>query len=189
MRGAIYKHRRLYLSMLPVIFIVLFLAACGTLQTGGTTFPTGSQNPAASPSTSQQLPIPASVPSLSTIKGSLTVNLEHNPTGKASLSWNPATKILQVTLSLTGLAPNSTHPAHIHLGSCEQSPNGQIVSPLMNIKADAQGNVTKATATTKINGVTKGIPTTGWFVNVHNGSTLSTDLQMRWLACGNVTAV
>src|SRR5581483_8878560 len=71
----------------------------------------------------------------------------------------------------------------------EQSPNGQKVYSLMDVKAYGQGNITKETATTKINGVTKGIPATGWFVNVHNGPTLSTDLQMRWIACGNVTAV
>jgi hypothetical protein len=175
--------------MLPVMFFVLFLTACGTPQSGATTFPTGSQNPAASPSTGQQLPIPTSVPSLSTIKGMLTFNLEHNPTGKASLSWNPVTKILQVTLSLTGLAPNSKHPGHIHLGNCQQSPNGQKVYALTDVQADGQGNSTKETATTKINGVAKGIPATGWFVNVHNGPTLSTELQMRWLACGNVSSV
>jgi hypothetical protein len=189
MRRDNYKYRRLFPFLFPLICLVLFLTACGTPQSGATTFPTGSQNPAASPSPGQQLPIPTSVPSLSAIKGSLTFNLEHNPTGKASLSWNPATKILQVTLSLTGLAPNSTHPTHIHLGNCEQSPNGQKVYSLMDVKADGQGNITKETATTKINGVTKGIPATGWFVNVHNGPTLSTDLQMRWIACGNVTAV
>jgi hypothetical protein len=184
-----HKYRHLFPFMFPIVCLVLFLASCGTPQTGGTTLPTGSQNPATSPSTGQQLPIPTNAPPLSAIKGTLTFNLEHNPVGKASLSWNPATKILQVTLSLTGLAPNSTHPAHIHLGSCEQSPNGQRVYSLTNVKADGQGNVTKATATTKINGVANGIPSTGWFVNVHNGPTLSTELQMRWLACGNISSV
>ncbi len=188
MRLGTHKYRRLLPSLLPLICLLLFLGACSAPQNGGTVSASGSQNPTASPTTGQRLPVPTTIPSLSAIKGSITFNLEHNPTGKASLSWNPATKILQVTLSLTGLAPNSGHPAHIHLGSCEQSPNGQIVYPLTDVKADAQGNITRASATTRISGVATGIPSTGWFVNVHNGPTLSTELQMRWLACGNVSS-
>lgn len=185
-----HKYRGFFPLMLcPLIGLVLFTAACSTMQSGGTAPATGSQNPTGSSTTGQQLSTPTSISPLSAIKGSITFRLAHNPTGKASLSWNPATGILQVTLSLTGLAPNSTHPAHIHLGICEQSPNGQIVYPLTDVKADAQGNVINATATTKVSGVARGIPSTGWFVNVHNGPTLSTELQMRWLACGNVSSI
>jgi hypothetical protein len=176
MRRDTHKYRSLFPSILPLICLLLFLAACSAPQNGGIVSASGSQNPTASPTTGQRLPIPTTIPSLSAIKGSITFNLKHNPTGKASLSWNPTSKILQVTLSLTGLAPNSVHPAHIHLGSCEQSPNGQIVYPLTDVKADAQGNITKASATTTISGVA-------------NGPTLSAELQMRWLACGNVSSV
>ena len=180
------RYRCPFTFVFPMICCVLFLASCGSPQSGGTAFSaTSPQNTIHS----WQQPYPMNLPSLSMIHGSMRLNLEHTPTGKALFTWKPANQTLQVTLSLTGLAPNSTHPAHIHLGSCEQSSMGQVVSPLMDVKADAQGN---ATVTTMINGVKKGIPAPapkGWFVNVHNGPTLSTELERRWLACGNVSSV
>jgi hypothetical protein len=107
--------------------------------------------------------------------------LIHTPTGAAALSWDHASKDLAVTIKLFGLAPNSTHPAHIHSGVCTS--NGPIVYPLKDVVADAAGN---ATTTTVISKVVGGIPREGWYVNVHNGPSLSPADQFDPIACANV---
>jgi hypothetical protein len=86
-----------------------------------------------------------------------------------------------VTISLVGLAGNSTHPAHIHGGDCDD--NGPILYPLNNVVADAAGD---AKTTTVIHDVEGGIPASGWYVNVHNGPTLATPAEALAIACGNV---
>jgi hypothetical protein len=91
--------------------------------------------------------------------------------------------MLTVEVSATGLAPNSTHPEHIHGGTCTSNPMGPILYTLNPLIADAHGD---GTSVTNIKGVQKGIPATGWYVNVHNGPTLNTDLEARPIACGNV---
>ncbi len=108
--------------------------------------------------------------------------LKHAPAGSANLQWDPQSKALTVTLSLTGLQANSRHPAHIHAGDC--SIDGTILYPLNDVVADAAGN---ATTTTVIPNVTGGIPATGWYINVHSGPTLATPAEMVPVTCGNVT--
>src|SRR5207248_1681868 len=93
-----------------------------------------------------------------------SVALTHTATGKATLNWNATTKALTVTLRLTGLAPNSTHPAHIHLGTCNS--DGPIAYMLHNVKASKAGI---GTSTTLLHNVKAGIPASGWYINVHNG--------------------
>ncbi len=112
----------------------------------------------------------------------VTLQLTHEPTGTATLKWNPNNKKLWVTVTMTGLAPNSTHPEHIHAGDCDD--NGAIVYMLNNIVADGGGN---GSVTTVISNVKGGIPASGWYVNVHNGPGLSTDAQFTPIACGNVS--
>lgn len=111
--------------------------------------------------------------------------LKHLPSGTADLSWDPSSKMLTVKLSLLGLAPSSIHPAHIHVGSCENQ--GKVLYPLKAIVADAHG---VAMATTMIPNVATGIPATGWYVNVHNGPGVGTgaptDPQFLPIVCGNV---
>lgn len=107
--------------------------------------------------------------------------LRHTPRGTATLSWKSASRNLTVTIRLFGLAPNSTHPAHIHAGDCDD--NGPIVYPLNNVVADAAGD---ATVTTVIPNVAGGIPNNAWYVNVHNGPGLTTPRQFDPIACGNV---
>ena len=109
--------------------------------------------------------------------------LTHSPTGAVTLSWNPSNDVLTVNVSLTGLAPNSTHPEHIHAGTCASNPMGPIVYSLAPLVANAHG---VATSTTTIAGVMKGIPASGWYVNVHNGPQLATVLQGRAIACATV---
>jgi hypothetical protein len=101
--------------------------------------------------------------------------------GNALLQWSPATHTLTVTISVSGLVPNSVHPNHIHLGNCTS--NGAIQYPLNNIVADKNG---KALVTTVISGVANGIPASGWYVNIHQGPGLATMSQMTPIYCGNV---
>jgi CHRD domain len=99
----------------------------------------------------------------------------------AMLNWDPSSHALTVKITLSGLAPSSTHPSHIHTGSC--SNQGAVVHPLQNIVADATGN---ATVTSTISNVMNGIPASGWYVNVHNGPGLSPDEQFLPIVCGDV---
>ena len=107
--------------------------------------------------------------------------LHHTPFGEANLKWDPKSENLTVTISLVGLAGNITHPAHIHLGDCDD--NGPILYPLNNVVANAAGD---ANVTTVIHEVEGGIPASDWYVNVHNGPTLATPAQAIAIACGNV---
>ncbi|MFZ3167372.1 MAG: TIGR03118 family protein [Candidatus Methanoperedens sp.] len=89
--------------------------------------------------------------------------------------------MIEVQVKLSGLAPNSVHPAHIHAGTCEAG--GPILYPLNNLTADAEGNVTN---TTIINGLPwLAIQNRGWFVNVHQGPTMS-DGGATPIACGDI---
>jgi len=106
--------------------------------------------------------------------------LRHMPHGAATLFWSPMTHTLKVTLTVTGLQDNSSHPAHIHMGSC--ATNGPIIIPLTDVKADAGGN---AVSTTMIPNMMNGIPATGWFINVHAGPTLA-DGQATPITCGDI---
>jgi len=111
--------------------------------------------------------------------------LTHEPTGSADLSWDPSTKVLTVHITLTGLTPSSvptnTHPAHIHAGTC--ATGGTAIHSLPNLMADAKGDVTK---TVTIENVATGIPASGWFINVHNGSGGDVYNTMD-IACADIT--
>ncbi|GLV56054.1 hypothetical protein KDH_28980 [Dictyobacter sp. S3.2.2.5] len=97
------------------------------------------------------------------------------------MSYNASNQTLTVTTSLVGLAPNSTHPAHIHQGSCDH-PSG-ILYALQNVVADAKG---QGTTTTVIHNVAGGIPATGWSIVVHNGPNMQPADQHAHIACASV---
>lgn len=107
--------------------------------------------------------------------------LAHVAGGSAQLSWLPSSHVLTVTLYISGLQANTSHPAHIHAGDC--SVDGAIIYPLNDVVANAAGN---AVSTTIISGVKSGIPATGWYINVHVGPTLAVAMQAAPLACGNI---
>ena len=137
------------------------LAACGSSTTNGGTPATGS-------------PVPTVT--------SATVALRHVPNGQATLAYNTGTKALTVEINLTGLAPGSIHPAHIHSGLCEKQ--GAVLYPLNNIIADAKGDADSVTVVPNIAGGV--IPNGAWYVNVHNGPGLSPDSQFEPIVCGDV---
>ena len=100
-----------------------------------------------------------------------------NVHGAATLSRDPGTGVLTVKLTLDGLEPGSSHPAHIHLGSCEAQ--GPVAVPLTSLQADASGHAELTTAA-------KNAPSIGsWYVNVHRGPGL-TGTEFTPISCGNV---
>lgn len=110
-----------------------------------------------------------------------TSNLPITSAGSALLTWNPVTQSLTVSLNIVGLPPNTTHPAHIHVGNCSMM--GNIIYPLQNVVADKNGQYT---GTTIIQNIKNGIPASGWYVNIHHGPGLATATQMAPIACGNI---
>jgi hypothetical protein len=108
--------------------------------------------------------------------------LNHVPTGTSDLAWDVTSKTLTVKIWMSGLAPNSSHPAHIHKGNCAS--DGAIVFPLNPVVADAKG---VGTSQTTINGDAKAIPENTWYINVHDGGTgLTPEIQNTPIACGNI---
>lgn len=99
--------------------------------------------------------------------------------GNATLTLTGHT--LTVQLTLTGLEPKSQHMVHIHSGSCASQ--GAVIYPLTLVKADALGN---STTTTTIQNVSA-IPASGWYINVHYGTDLSTQTGFDPISCGDVT--
>ncbi len=90
-----------------------------------------------------------------------------NVTGNATLNFIDIGK-LQVQIMVSGLVPNSTHPAHIHVGTSAEG--GPILYPLNNVTADINGI---GTSTTVITGPPWfAIASRGWFINVHQGPTM-----------------
>jgi hypothetical protein len=99
--------------------------------------------------------------------------------GTAQLTLSART--LTVKLTLSGLQPGTSHAAHIHAGSCASE--GAVIYTLSNVIADASG---KSISTTTIKNVSS-IPGTGWYVNVHYSTNLTTQTGFDPIACGNVT--
>lgn len=66
---------------------------------------------------------------------------ESGVSGEASVT--PSGAQTEVMVRLTGLEPNSTHPGHIHQGTCAAV--GAVVAPLQDITADATGAGTMTT--------------------------------------------
>lgn len=112
---------------------------------------------------------------------SATVPLRHVPNGAATLAFDPSTKTLTVEVRLTGLAPNSVHPAHIHTGLCEKQ--GPVAYGLNNVQADGHGVADTVTAVTVKEAA---IPNGAWYINVHNGPNLTPDAQFEPIVCGDI---
>ena len=107
-----------------------------------------------------------------------TQSANQDVSGTATLSLSGHT--LTVKLTLSGMQPYSQHMVHIHAGSCVHQ--GAVVYSLTPVKADAEG---KSTTTTIIQNVTT-IPPSGWYINLHNGTDLSTQTGFDPIACGDV---
>jgi hydrogenase maturation factor len=143
------------------VFFMLLLAACG-----GTTGDNSNVNVNLSVNNTPQ-------PTLTVLK--------HSPVGTTALSWDPESHKLTVNIHVTGLAPSSSHAAHIHAGNC--SVDGAIVYSLNPVVADAKGD---ANSQTVISNVQNGIPASGWYINVHNGVNM-TAIEHMPIACANIS--
>ena len=154
--------RRAIGTLAPLI-VTAALAACG-----------GSSSPSSAGT--------GSTSSTASGVSSATVSLRHVPTGDATLAYDATAKTLTVEIRLTGLAPSSTHPAHIHSGLCEKQ--GAVLYPLNAIQADAKGVADSVTVVPNIK--EGGIPDGAWYVNVHNGPGLTPDAQFEPIVCGDV---
>jgi hypothetical protein len=119
----------------------------------------------------------STTPGVSKAKAALT----HQPTGTVNLTWNPSDKTLQVQGDVTGLAPNSKHAAHVHSGSCAQP--GAAIFGLSDLSADGAG---KAAFNQSFPNVSNGIPASGWYFNIHNGT--GTDFYEKMdIACADIS--
>lgn len=117
------------------------------------------------------------------------IALQHVPRGEANLQWNSTTHTLTVTITVMGLAPNSTHPATIQQGDssfahCNRPIQGKTIYNLNPLKADKFGKVNSATTT--IANVPTGIPDSGWYLAVLNNSQLTTNPQQTRITCGEI---
>jgi CHRD domain len=151
------KHKFIQLGLLLGVLIAV-LAACSSNDSSNTS---------------------GATPSVLT---SASAVMRHNPSGTLQLSWDSSSHILMAQVALTGLAPSSIHPTRIYEGSCRNP--GKEAYPLKNVVAN---NIGFANAVTRITDVTGGIPANGWYVDVHNGPTLSNDAQSLAIACADVT--
>ena len=87
------------------------------------------------------------------------------PQGAASLTYNPTAQTLTVSVTATGVSTGE-HAAHIHLGSCQSQ--GPVLYMLFDLTANSSGQIVSENRT--ITGVTSGIPATGWYLNLHQGT-------------------
>ncbi len=88
-----------------------------------------------------------------------------HPSGSAKVTYSRSAKMLSVTVRATGLPPNTSHAAHVHLGSCASQ--GSIKYDLKDIVVGSTGS---GVSKTVFHNVTSPLPKTGWYVNVHFGS-------------------
>lgn len=88
-----------------------------------------------------------------------------HPTATASLAYDATAKSLTVAVTASGLVTGSVHAAHLHAGSC--AAQGAVVYALTDITADATGN---AAVTTVVPNVSTAPPASGWYLNIHIGS-------------------
>lgn len=163
------KRKKTFYAVFAVLALIL-LAGCGNSTT--------TTSPASSTPLAQQK---SSNTGFTTTGGNVgQATLQHVPTGTAQLSWDHTTKILTIQVNMTGLAPNSIHPNHIHEGVCGSQ--GKVLYPLTKLVADTHG---VAQAITRIN-LPDGIPAKGLYLNVHNGPSEEPADQFLPIACSNI---
>jgi CHRD domain-containing protein len=144
-------------------------AACGSASPAATSSP----SPVASPSPS---PSPAASPSPSGLAFALH-GLKTGAAGTILLTKGDGTMTLE--LQITGLAGDSVHVSHVHVGSCEQP--GSIIYALNQVVADGNG-----TADTKTEVHASYPPASGhWYVVVHAGPDMQ-GTNATYLLCGNL---
>jgi hypothetical protein len=87
-----------------------------------------------------------------------------------------------VSIQIHGMKPNSSHVSHVHVGTCAKP--GGVAYALLQVVADAAGN---ATATSTVSEYYS-MPSTGWYVNVHEGPDLTEAEYAPSISCGDLPA-
>ncbi|MFC9788869.1 CHRD domain-containing protein [Rhodococcus sp. NPDC127528] len=91
---------------------------------------------------------------------------QQNTTGAtATVRYDAAAHTVRAEITAGGLLPDSAHAAHIHAGRC--AAQGAEVYSLPDIRSDSAGN---AMSTATITDVMSAPPATGWYIDVHMGS-------------------
>jgi hypothetical protein len=175
----------------------LALSGCTAIVIGGPTVPTRTPTPGTpgvgtpgtgtpgtgtpgTPGSSTPTPGATTTP-VTGLKASAA--LEHVPVGSAHVTYDGKAHTLQAQYAFTGLAPNSTHPMHVHGGHC-YSP-GPVLYDLKTITADGAGN---SSGTATASNVTTDQPSSGWYIDLHNGTGSSTFDQLV-LTCAAITGL
>jgi Cu/Zn superoxide dismutase len=110
-----------------------------------------------------------------------------HPQGSATLTYDPAKKTLTVTTTASGLPAGTAHAAHLHLGSCDAQ--GPVKYMLDDLVASPTG---AAETTTVIQNLDQAPPASGWYLNVHLGSSSQIQqngqptLYFQPIICGNI---
>jgi hypothetical protein len=170
------------------------LSGCTAIVIGGPTVPTRTPTPGTpgtgtpgTPGTGTPSPsggTPTLGPTSTPVTGlKASASLEHVPVGSAHVTYDGNAHTLQVQYAFTGLAPNSAHPMHVHGGHCA-SP-GPILYDLTTITADRAGN---SSGTASASNVTTDQPSSGWYIDLHNGTGGSTFDQLV-LTCAAITGL
>jgi CHRD domain-containing protein len=144
------------MTRLSVVILTLFAAiACG-----------GSNGPAAATS-----PKPAATFTMGSMGGSgvTGVGQVYKQTGSFTVS-----------IQIKGLAANSSHVSHVHIGTCAKP--GSVAYALIQVVADASGNATATTTVAEY----YSMPATGWYVNVHRGPDFSEAEYAPSVSCGDL---
>ena len=75
------------------------------------------------------------------------VALGAQPTGTATLTWDPQSKNVTAKVSLSGVTPDSTHAIHIHKGGCATM--GDVLVPFPDLRADGGGAINTTVTSTQ----------------------------------------
>jgi hypothetical protein len=87
-----------------------------------------------------------------------------------------------VTIKLTKMLVGSSHVSHIHAGRCAEP--GGIAFALQQVLADSSGSATTASTLP----VTYLVPSSGWYVNVHEGPDFTEPEYAPSISCGDLPA-
>jgi hypothetical protein len=129
-----------------------------------------------------------------TVRAQAPLTIQMTPTAGREPGLSGTTTItpvgtnqIRVDIRVTGLPPNQSRAAHIHSpGPNTSDPcdtGGPVVYPLTDVRSDGSGVGTSTTTVTLDSA--KGIPTRGWYVNVHERS--SADGAGNGVICGLIT--
>lgn len=131
--------------------------------------------------------------SLLAVQAQTATTIQMVPTGDSTLTGTVTITPLggnqvRIDETINGLKPNDDRATHIHspgngpvVANCDS--NGPVVYPLNDVKADASGKGTSSTTITI--DPSKGVPTAGWYVNVHQGAAPNVGSGV---ICGRITA-